>query len=438
MEEKRIKLFYRLPSISFKTYLEENTEYYDSVVINANILAYRKKSVTRFLTKTQKPYIVDPVTYKFNLNRYELLKDGKIQKSIVELSKEYGTTIKDKILSQSAPLDYNDFEQNPDLIDEIVRNVLDFQKSLEGKPSPVQKYRKMLGEEEEENVQPPIFLVAPYFFILDQNSYWYDVSKKLAEASLKYKGNFDVYATILAPKDVLYDTSFLDSVINDYKSLDGYLIWIDNFREDDDRFGTSYELIRYRNFIETLSRQTNKPIYVMYGSYFSALMAKYGLTGFCTGARYGESKKYNYATEEIGTVRFYLPLLKKKIPGDDASRFLQLHPTEICGCDLCVKRLERIKSQFPNSSDRELVRKFFEDITPKFKVSHFMASRYAEAEEIRACTVPELKQRLRENIQKIVSLEPQLVREGLARALNHSHIDTWEKSLSSPDIKDKE
>jgi hypothetical protein len=437
MEEKRIKLFYRLPTISFKTYLEENTAYYDSVVINANILAYRKKSVTHFLTKTQKPYIVDPVTYKFNLSRYELIKDGKIQKSIVELSKEYGTTIKERILSQSIPLNHNDFEQNPDLIDEIAENVLSFQKSLEGKPSPVEKYRKMLGEEVEENVQRPIFLVAPYFFISNQDDYWYGISKKLAETSLKYKENNDVYATILAPKDVLYDTSFLDSVIDDYKSLDGYLIWIDNFREDDDRFSTNYELIRYRNFIETLSSQTNKPIYVIYGSYFSALMSKYGLSGFCTGVRYGESKKYNYATEEIGTVRFYLPLLKKKIPEDDASRFFQLHPTEMCGCDLCVKRLERIKSQFPNIGERELIVKFFENMKPKFKVSHFMASRYTEAEEIQTLTVSELKHRLRESIEKIGSLEPQLVKEGLARPLNYNHIDKWEKSLSSSDTENK-
>jgi len=430
MENRRITLFYRLPAINYKTYLEENAEYYDSIVINANILAYRKKSVTNFLTKTRKSYIIDPVTYKFNLRKYELMRDGKIQMSIEELSKEYGQTIKDKI-SKSEPLDYNDFQRDPNLIDEIAKNVLSFQRSLEGKPSPGQKYRQMLGEEEGENVQPPIFLIAPYFFVSNQNDFWYDVSRKLALTSLKYKENFDLYATILAPRDVLYDTSFLDSIISDYRSLDGYLVWIDNFREDDERFKTNYELIRYRNFIETLSKQTGKPVYVMYGGYFSALMKKYGVVGFFSGVRYGESKKYNYAIEKIGKVRFYLPLFKKKLPEDDAFRFLQLHPTEICNCDFCVKRIADIRSQFPSLSDRELVRKFFENMEPRFKVSHFMASRYAEARDIQTHTTSELKLMLKNDIQKIDSFKPQLVRERLVRALNYNHLDKWEKTLTS-------
>ncbi|MBU7047754.1 MAG: hypothetical protein HXS54_15065 [Theionarchaea archaeon] len=423
MENRRIKLFYRLPAISYKTYLEENTEYYDGIVVNANILALRKKSVTNFLTKIQKSYIIDPVTYKFNLEKYELLKDGKIQKSIEELSKEYGQTIKDKI-SQSEPLNYNDFQRNSNLIDEIARNVLAFQRSIEGKPSPGQKYRQMLGEDEGENIQPPIFLVTPYFFVSNQNNDWYDITRKLALASLKYKENLDLYATILAPKDVLYDTSFLDSIISDYRSFDGYLIWIDDFWEYDERFKSNYELIRYRNFIETLATQTGKPVYVMYGGYFSALMGKYGLEGFFSGPRYGESKKYNYATEEIGKVRYYLSLFKKRIPEDDASRFLQLYPAEICNCDFCVKEIARIRQEFPNLSDRDLVRKFFQDMEPGFKVSHFMASRYAEATDIQTHTTSELKLMLKNDIQKISSLKPQLVKEG-------NHIDKWEKTLTS-------
>jgi hypothetical protein len=357
-------------------------------------------------------------------------KDGKIQKSIEERSKEYGQTIKDKI-SQSEPLNYNDFQQDSNLIDEIAGNVLAFQRSIEGKPSPGQKYRQMLGEDEGKNIQPPLFLVTPYFFVSNQNDCWYDITRKLALASLKYKENFDLYATILAPKDVLYDTSFLDSVISDYRSFDGYLIWIDDFWEYDERFKSNYELIRYKTFVETLAKQTGKPVYVMYGGYFSALMGKYGLEGFFSGPRYGESKKYNYATEEIGKVRYYLSLFKRRIPESDALRFLQLYPAEICNCDFCVKRIARIRQESPNLSDRDLVRKFFEDIEPGFKVSHFMASRYAEATDIQTHTTSELKLMLKNDMQKISSLKPQLVKEGLARALNYNHIDKWEKTLTS-------
>jgi hypothetical protein len=435
MENERIRLFYRLSAINYKTYLEENAGYYDSIVVNANILAYMRNSVTNLLTKTRKSYVVDPVTYKFNLRKYELMMNGKIQTSIRELSKEYGKTIKDSI-SESKPLDYNNFQDNANLIDEIAKNVLAFQRSLEGRPSPGQKYKRMLGEDEGENLQPPIFLIAPYFFVSNQNDFWYDVSRKLALTSLKYKENFDLYAAILAPKEVLYDTSFLDSIISDYGSLDGFLVWIDDFREDDERFRTNYELVLYKNFIETLSKQTDKPVYVMYGNYFSALMKKYGLTGFFSGVRYGESKKYNYAIEEIGKIRFYLPLFRKKIPEDDAFRFLQLHPKELCVCDSCAERLAHIRSQFPNLNDRELVRKFFENMEPGFKVSHFMANRYIEARDIETHTTSELKAMLKSDIQKIDSLKPQLVRERLARTLNHIHLEKWEKTLTSDTIPD--
>ena len=245
---------------------------------------------------------------------------------------------------------------------------------------------------------------------------------------MKYKENFDVYATILAPENVLKDTSFLDSIINDYKSLDGFFIWIDDFKEDSSS-KTDYDLILYRNFIKNLIERTHKPVYIMYGSYFSALMTKYGLTGFCAGVRYGESKKYNYATEEIGKVRFYLPLLKKKIPEGDASRFMLLHPKEICDCDFCAERVNSIKSQNPNIGDRELIMNFFNNMSPKYKVSHFMASRWTEIEEIQANTISEIKQMLKEDYQKIVTLRPQLVKEGLARALSYDHINKWEKAL---------
>lgn len=424
MEEKRIKLFYRLPAISYKTYLEENKKYYDGLVINANILAYQKKSVTQFLIRTQKPYIIDPVTYKFNLKKFELMKNGKIQKSIEELSEEYGPTIKDRI-SQVKSLDHNGFEQSSDLIDEIAKNVLAFQKSLAGKPSPVQKYREMLGEKGKERVQPPVFIIAPYFFIPQQNGYWYHVSQKLAEASAKYKENFELYAAILFPRELLYEESFLDSIISDYRALDGYLIWVDGFRENDSSNTPQYDLIRYRRFIETLAEKTRKPIYIMYGSYFSALMGKYGLTGFCSGVRYGESKKYNYSTEEIGPVPFYSPTLKKKIPEDDAARFFRIFPEEMCKCSLCIQRLEELKSEFPTINDQELVEKFFENIEPKFKVGHFMTSRYTEIKEIQSSTISELKQTLLKNTQKIDSLQPQLTRAGLAKKFDSEHLRNW-------------
>lgn len=428
MEKEGIKLFYRLPAISFKTYLRENKKYYDGLIINANILAYQKKSVTQFLIKTQKPYIIDPVTYKFNLRKFELMKNGKIQKSIEELSKEYGPTIKDRI-SQAKSLDHNDFEQNPELIDEIAKNVLAFQKSLAGKPSPVQKYREMLGEKGEKIVQSPIFLIAPYFFIPKQNEYWYYVSQKLAEASAKYKENFELYATILFPRELLYEESFFDSIISDYRAFDGYILWIDGFRENDSSNTHQYDLVQYRKFIEILAEKTRKPIYVMYGSYFSALMGKYGLTGFCSGVRYGESKKFNYSTEEIGPVPFYSPFLKKKIPEDDAARFFKMFPEEMCGCTSCIQRLGEIKSEFPTINDQKLVEKFFENMEPKFKISHFMASRYTEIKNIQSSTISELKQVLQENIQKIDSLKPQLTRAGLAKKIDPEHLKNWKGAI---------
>ena len=426
MEKKDIKLFYRLPAINFKTYLEENINYYDGLVINANILAYQKKSVTQFLIRTQKPYIIDPATFKFNLKKYELMKDGKFQKSIIELSKQYGPTIKKKI-SQSETLNFNDFEQDPTLVDEITKNVLAFQKSFADQPSPIQKYKKMLGEKEEK-VKIPIFLVAPYFFFLNQNDYYYRISKKFAESSLNYKDNFDIYVTILTTKDILYERSFLDSIIDDFKSMNGFLIWIDNFKEDDNST-TDYELILYRKLIENLVEKTKKPVYVMYGSYFSALMTKHGLTGFCTGVRYGESKKYNYATEEIGKVRFYLSSLKKKIPEDDASRFLRLYPNELCSCDFCTKKITDIKSQNPNINDSQLVIKFFENINPKFKISHFMANRFDEMENIQINSISEIKQKIDNDIQKIVNLQPHLVKEGLKKTLDFEHLKKWKNAI---------
>lgn len=426
MEEQRVKLFYRLPAISFKPYLEkeENANYYDGLIINANIIALRKKSVMQFLIKTQKPYIIDPVTYKFNLRKYELIRDGKIQKSIEELSKEYGATIKERI-SQTKSLGYDDFQQNSGLIDEIAKEVLAFQKSLGGKPSPGQKYKRMLGEREEETVQPPIFLIAPYFYVSEQEGFWHDISRKLAHASLKYRENFDLYVTILIHKDLLYETSFLDSTISDYKALDGYLIWIDDLQENNSSTTRRYDLIQYRRFIETLAEQTEKPIYTMYSGYFSALMGKFGLTGFCSGVRFGESKKYNYATEEIGPVRFYLPILRKKIPENYAAAFFGMFPEEMCSCDLCTKRIRDIKSQSPTINNRELVGEFFENMDAMFKISHYMASRYAEAKQIQSCAVQELKQSLKEDIQKITSLGPVLKRRGLEKIFDSKYIENW-------------
>lgn len=318
---------------------------YEGIVINASMLAHTSKSIAKFMHNevNNKPFFIDPMTHAFQHDLGKIQNDkGEIKSSIQKLINQYGEPIKTKI-EKGQPVKKDDFTDENIL--EFVEHVLDFQyrhifASLDSELRPYVEY--MGGN------KLPEWLISPYFYMTKLNyTKWFLVNKELISKSMIYKKEYklDVYAQLVIDKNLLVDETIMSEIIDSYSEADGLIYWIDSF---DETSASLDELKAIFNFIyKYKSQNPSKPIYSLYGGYFSQLLMKFGLTGVVHGLEYGENRGVAPVGGGIPRSKFYLPALRKRIAGNmmapivhyearNADEFYQ----NICDCLICKKNIE--------------------------------------------------------------------------------------------------
>ena len=218
-----IKKYYRF-GVAEKTAFRDKSDSYHGIVISAHIVAYYSTSIREFLRTIGKPFFVDPMTYVFARDPDHIKRKGKLRKSYKKLSERYGEVIEN--IAGITPLDPHVFT-DAGVIDDFASIVLSFQEQILGAPhGSLQKYFKILGEEAEEKIQAPEFLVAPYFYASSYNDPWYEISLKLAKRSNELKGNNQLYTVICISSEMLLDSSLISQIRSDYSGFDGLIYWV--------------------------------------------------------------------------------------------------------------------------------------------------------------------------------------------------------------------
>jgi len=287
----------------------ELPEAFDGYLINGPNLEYYKTAFSHLISKTKKPFIVDPHTFDLRDSREshrKYLEKLGIEK---ELNAPATTT-----------------QTKHDAVEKIIR----YQEN---------RVNEVLSEdplEEANGTFYPEVLIAPYWTVTDSTDPALKTNLDLLNIAKEIRPEKSVYATILLPKDALLDDKDIAKICEKYANsgADGYCISILNF----DEYSESAEYLEgFRRFVDLLSRK-KKPIISLYAGFFDLLLNNKGLDvmvhGFDSGDKLVISAKSFGGRKQ--SRRRYICALKKRFTGAELDFIGKKAPELLrCGCRFC-------------------------------------------------------------------------------------------------------
>jgi len=413
-----VKIYYRLNIAGEKDLLFDRKSRYFGVVVGAHIVVFGRNWISTFLKELDKPFFIDPVTYIFPSDlSYIRDKDGNLRKSYELLIERYGGVIKSAIRNDQS-LSVDDLTDS-EKIDDFSKSIIDFQRNVFLEETPSQKslseYAEFLGDEVRQETHYPEFLVSPYFYVENINSSWYDLSLRVSKASIKYKNNLDLYAMICISNDMLLDGDTISKIISDYKGFDGYILLISDF----DEYKKGREVLN--GFIRMVSKlsEYEKPIINLYGSYFSLLSSKFGLSAVSSGVGMAESKDLvSKTTGGRYMKRYYIPTSKSMTTETDARSYYSENPGALCKCGICRRIIRDIPAE-----TNDIVNSFFDNLDAKLSKKHFMENRYYGLKTISGSSTNDLIDILSKHTRECQNSKMEFFK------INYKHLDTWRIAL---------
>lgn len=355
-----LKHLLRLGTHAEKKYFKEFQGKYDAIVINANILAHTVSSMSSFLgCELSEKFLIDPQTYAFQSYSH-LLQSTKgkpkgvevtVKKSIQTLLDKYGTRLTNIIVTGKRSLKYSDFNDDEGalFLDELCQNVIDFQlNTVKNESTENSEYGEYIEYDIESNSSTlnlePFALIAPYFYMTENTlEHWLPHNINSIRISKQKFTDKKIYAQIVIDKDILLEEEVLQKLIDAYSgcTADGFFIWIDNF---DEKIISYKYLKNFIKLIKDLKAALNKPIYQIYGSYFSIMLTNVYLTGTCHGMEYGETRDVYPVGGGVPVSKFYLPSIHKRLLYREVLDVLltkdlltskEIYFENVCSCKTC-------------------------------------------------------------------------------------------------------
>jgi hypothetical protein len=409
------------------------------LTMNANVVAHTPVSIYKmlFLSFPDVDFFIDPQTYIVQLDPLKYYSSEKIineekvtqlKNSVQTMLTEYGEPVS-SVINDMQRLDNRDLENN---IDELTKNVIDFQKhflsdNYESRKEDDGYDDYSAHDDYDEKTIIPQYVIPPYFFLsLDENG-WLDLNKRAIQEALKIEEPEKIAAEIVIEKQILFSDSYANKIVETYNSIDEIktlLIWMDNFNETEVSSGY---LKRFAQFLEKFE---NKNIINLYGGHFSLLLCKKGtLKGFCHGPGYGEHRGVKPVGGGIPTAKYYLPYISKRIDFELALQVLKKKDllnkryfSEICNCQICRQLL----SPEPNEINIYEYAKYMMSSTGKSQIPtedtlinnqlHYLLKRFSDIKNV---NLQNERERFRDfilwnNKMKIVSTQ---------------HLENWLKVL---------
>ena len=377
----------RYGTVAEKIHLEKAISAYDYLSINGNTAAYVSSAIAKFIVEKffsnpEKGFFIDPITYAFQ-NEIKLLwttskttGEESIKKSIKKLMEVYGYPV-DKI-SNKIPIMVSDFSKQ-EIKNTFCDNVLSFQYNLVSDHitnNDLQKYLDYVAPDQKNVLQlRPRFLIAPYFYLDKNDPEWQNwlrlniefTNLSVAKATTLF-GNSPVFSQIVVNKSIILNEKARNQVIMAYKSIScaGFTVWVDDLSEHE---SSEDEL---RGFMELLAGLNDKPIYNMYGGFFSILLTHKSvglLSGVSHGLEYGESRKVYPVGGGIPVSKYYFLPLHQRLDFTKAFYLLeyaniidtskenwgnsQRYYDEICKCSQCKSIIRQEMINFIEFESRE-------------------------------------------------------------------------------------
>ncbi|MBJ8153495.1 hypothetical protein [Bacillus cereus] len=410
--KKNMKII-RYGTVAEQKYINEFSDMFDLLVINANMISYASASISKFVsTQSNLNYIIDPITHALQ-HKIELITSskGEIKKSFAKMIGSYAEFVQEKVLERKNVLTPLDFEKE-DNIEKFVESVIDFQKNhvIENvRDQDFYEYLEYAGVDFQ-----PLWYIIPYFSMntLTMNK-WLPVNLRLIEYAISKYPKDKLAMQIVIEKDILREKSSIEELVGYYRDtgVERVLIWIDDFSA----FESSEELIHNFCYLIKLFNQANIAVYNLYGDFFSILLchedSPYQLNGVCHGIEYGEKR----AVVPVGggipiNKYYYYPLHQRISYGESATALTVLgyipdnnylgYYSDICGCETCKSVIGKNMNNFEQYGGSKAIeikrkngivnREFPTTEAKGLCIKHFLNSKNEEWKELNLKSLDEI------------------------------------------------
>lgn len=365
----------RLGSHAEKDYFLKTVEYWDGLIVGANLLEAAPGAtatlILKFAGEKHKiPYYVDPMTYAFGayvengVKRTDLdwikseqkVKEGG-KKKVVRLFKRSYRALAKKIggpiqaaIQNVAGID----ALNPGEIKQLCQSIVEYQLTRVRDEFAADPEYKDIAD----RVPLPAAVFAPYFYIdPDHASDGFGLFFECAAATVKAAGQTPVHAVLCTDVSTLSAPKFLEEAASLVKKsgVAAVWLWFSRFHEE---AADLHQLKNFRSFIEGLLEKV--AVYNMHGGYFSLALSRFGLNGVSHGIGYGEQKDViPVIGQSTPTVRYYLPDLRRRLGVPQIERAFKGLGVEtpedffhkVCGCGICRGVIKTSVTQFAAFGD---------------------------------------------------------------------------------------
>jgi hypothetical protein len=426
----------RLGTHAEQEYVLRGRPFFDALLLNANLVEATKSAISVLVTRLQKPYYIDPVTYGYGLDPRLLLSrgapgSGKAKRTFVALASAFGL---DPVFVGAHPLEPAFFD-DPSALRDFVSNVLEYQRTV--LTTALSEDAAFITSDIADRVAliRPQSTIAPYF-VDDFSSAWRTTNRRILEVAetlrpTGYGSTIAIDSRGLGPQNLVEVASAYSE-----GSADTTFLWLADF---DEHSAHTTMLRAYASLVELLANQ-GKNVIGSYGGFFSLLLAFRGLAGSCHGIGYGDKRDVEPVVGGgLPPARYYLPPVRDSIAlGDLPLVALDLSPEEfrarVCGCTICDGLLsqggvEHLINQFTETEDRVSVtgRVVAVPTARVFRMSrfHFMEARAEEFELVRQATSLD-------DVLAVVTEGAQWARGRLGPS-SVTHVARWVEALQAAD-----
>lgn len=439
--------------MTFATFVQQNyfvfpkPETYYGVVLNANIVVHAPDAIAAFIISKTKymRYLIDPITHayqhdpSFISNSKKMTIDGKIpiKTSFKKLADQFSEKLAQKLGHALKPQDVQE------LLDEIVIGNLNFQRTFLSNRIKDSKDAKYLEKKE----ITPYAIIAPYFFMGDNSRFddWLKINIQLIkETSTKIGNNEKIFSEIVFSKEILYQDDKIDSLIESYNSLenvDGHLIWIDEF---DEQNCSKKQIDNYVKLIKGIRKKKTQEIINLHGGYFSILLsgdfADNTLTGIAHGPEFGEFRGVVPVGGGIPIARYYVPALHSRVKVYTVQQYFSalgyledpnIFHEKICNCNTCKEVINNDInnfSQFGESIPKTVNRgnrgyaniRYSSQNATKFCLEHYLRKKDEEFKELKNLTLETILSKLDDSYREY---------EVVADIQSIEYLKVWSKVL---------
>jgi len=402
-----------------KSILQEFGDNFAGIVVDAHIIETYADATANFLSTLNKPFIIDPVTFKFSTyNSVQLFSSkrwyprlfGAYYDDIIRLPEQIRLQDRsedDVEISESSGYPAMRIEpthlSDNKILKSYVKRVISYQRN---------RIANLIGGLEifEENLSPvfPSKLIPPYAVMLNsKNDEWLPKNIQCIKEAVQLKqGDEKIFPVIAIYKDLIHHDDSIAKLVNQYniEGVDGYFVWVTDFKEERE---DEQCLLNYIKFFNKL-KEMNKPIINFYGGYLSMIAASKGIVnGWTAGIGYAE---YRNPFSEGGPVpaQYYYNPFHTTVPRDEVGTINTICEQQKCNCAQCQQHEDLIQMGLMDS------------------LHHLIHTRIDEIQYLRSHNLNDIIQ----EIQRTIEL---MDRVDADRSLisHYRHLSRWQSALSA-------